>query len=546
MQPTTPQMNTVPQYPGATAPFLQVGQSRTDANGAVTTKIADIPTGVSPSTPSTIPLNVATGNVQPVKLPSAPVSGTATSLSSQAGGYLSQPVVTGLNQLGSAAETAGKNLEVAQGDYQSQIKDLLNQMTNRPAQLEGQYNIQGLSADAMKAKANYDSVELGYRRQKEALMTNGAISADQKQANLSELDRKEASQKADIAIDYNLKAGLLSNAKELMNKQIELELEPMKLKADYYKTIKEDYKDVFNTAQNRQIDYLAKKEERAYQSAQKEREYQKDLIFKAIDAGIYDPSMKNMSSSKILDALATNTAKSGGFDATIETAASLEPATLQKAYKGEISKAIANKDYKTAVLRLQNTVSKALTGENKTSYDAKKSAIPAIDELADKLKAYEAAGGDTGILKGKAEDIANKLGKVNDPKFKSLATDLKISLQKYRNDMSGAAFTEQEAKEYASVNPAGNKSINLNLAIIDGMRSNFKRQVDSTVDSVVGEGAKYIREYAQYQGLPKVQALNKYITDHPEKSDAVKEMLQVPGVTSDQIITVLGLNNLIQ
>lgn len=283
MQPTTPQMNTVPQYPGATAPFLQVGQSRTDANGAVTTKIADIPTGVSPSTPSTIPLNVATGNVQPVKLPSAPVSGTATSLSSQAGGYLSQPVVTGLNQLGSAAETAGKNLEVAQGDYQSQIKDLLNQMTNRPAQLEGQYNIQGLSADAMKAKANYDSVELGYRRQKEALMTNGAISADQKQANLSELDRKEASQKADIAIDYNLKAGLLSNAKELMNKQIELELEPMKLKADYYKTIKEDYKDVFNTAQNRQIDYLAKKEERAYQAERDKLQFSQQMQLKAVD-----------------------------------------------------------------------------------------------------------------------------------------------------------------------------------------------------------------------------------------------------------------------
>ena len=144
-------------------------------------------------------------------------------------------------------------------------------MQNRPGELEQQYGIQQLSADALKAKANYDSVELGYRRQKEATMIDGALSADQKQARIGEIERKEASQKADIAIDYNLKAGLLSNAKELMQKQIALELEPMKLKVDYYKDNRDRFDKILDKTEMRQYDYIQKKEERAYQSTESSR-----------------------------------------------------------------------------------------------------------------------------------------------------------------------------------------------------------------------------------------------------------------------------------
>ena len=219
-------------------------------------------------------------------LPVANQGTAATALSANAGGYLAQPAINTLNDITQSANIASQNYEKAQQDAGTNVKSLIEQMTNRPGDLANQYNIQGLSADAMKAKSNYDSVELGYRRQKEAVTVNGALSAEQKAATISEIERKEATQKADIAIDYNLKAGLLSNAKELMNDQIKLELEPMKLKVDYYNSLKNDYKDVFTTAQNRQVDFLAKKEDRAYQASKDAAQNVQSLKLAAIKEGV--------------------------------------------------------------------------------------------------------------------------------------------------------------------------------------------------------------------------------------------------------------------
>lgn len=197
----------------------------------------------------------------------------------------------------------------------------------------------------------------------------------------------------------------------------------------------------------------------------------------------------------------------GEFEATIDTVIDATGASEvnRKNTANVIKSAIANGDYKTAYKIVENNVSKSLTGDIKTQFDAKRVALPSIIDLEEKIKAYEDAGGKMGLLKGNYEKIYSKLGEVNDPKFKALATDLRISLQKYRKDLSGAAFSEQEARDYASVNPSGDKSVNLNLAVIAGMKDNFKRQVDKTVEEVAGEGAQYMREYAEMGTTPKTQ-----------------------------------------
>ena len=122
------------------------------------------------------------------------------------------------------------------------------------------------------------------------------MSADQKQARIGEIERKEASQKADIAIDYNLKAGLLSNAKELMQKQIALELEPMKLKVDYYKDNRDRFDKILDKTEMRQYDYIQKKEERAYQAAQKAADRIASLQMKAVENGVSWDQAKNIKS----------------------------------------------------------------------------------------------------------------------------------------------------------------------------------------------------------------------------------------------------------
>mgnify|MGYP001020427060 CR=1 FL=1 len=192
----------------------------------------------------------------------------------------------------------------------------------------------------------------------------------------------------------------------------------------------------------------------------------------------------------------TSTGNSNMFNALISQATSAQPANTQAKYRSDLQSKIRNGDYKNALISIENATSKNLTGENKTKYDSARIAVRSAEKVKLLLEQYDAAGGDTGLLKGKYETIINKLGNVSDPKYKTIATDLTIALQQYRSDMSGATFSEQEAKDYASVNPSGKNKLDLNVSIIDGMINNLQRKINSTTESQMGEDVIRLRELA--------------------------------------------------
>jgi len=234
------------------------------------------------------------------------------------------------------------------------------------------------------------------------------------------------------------------------------------------------------------------------------------------------------------------------FGATLEAIAEIGNApdkTKQRNLK-QLQDYVDNKDYKSAYQLSINRISDNLpSAEEKRQFSEKLSGIPAAENLKEKLAAYQNAGGKTGLLKGSIESITNKLGNVKDPKYMALATELKMALQEYRQKMSGAAFSEQEAREYASVNPAGGKSFALNTAILDGMINSFKRSTDATIENKA-PGLKYIREYAQYQGMKPDDIVITYAKRNPAQKSYIENEINL-GTPSDIILEVLGLNSLI-
>jgi hypothetical protein len=247
------------------------------------------------------------------------------------------------------------------------------------------------------------------------------------------------------------------------------------------------------------------------------------------------------------DWLSKNKAKSiynGEFGTTLKSAVTGEPATLQKDKLKDLESAVANKDYVTTFREISKSASKQLTGENKSQYDAKRIALPTIDKLLNSLQAYYNAGGNTGLLKGTFEDMEARLGNVNDPKFREFATDLKISLQEYRKNMSGAAFSEKEAKDYASVNPSSKNKKELNLSILQGMRNVFERQVDSVVEDYAGKGALEIKELSKYQGLSPDQIVFRLSETKPEIRSSINTMVN-QGLDPDVILEALGYQGLL-
>ncbi len=118
-----------------------------------------------------------------------------------------------------------------------------------------------------------------------------------------------------------------------------------------------------------------------------------------------------------------------------------------------------------------------------TSYEA---ADSAMRDLAANLDAYYNAGGKTNLLSGTFEQVINKLGEVKDPAKVELATQVAISLQAYRNAISGTAYSNQEGQQIDRVFPGINKSEGLNKAVITGRLAADSSIIDGIYSTALG------------------------------------------------------------
>ena len=235
----------------------------------------------TPTSAPVIPVGVVTSPQNQMQLPqqNTPVN----TLGATAGSFLTQPAINTLGDLAGATQVAQQNADLARNMSNTSTLDLINELGTAKSDLNNQYGIQQLNTDQKTAKAKYDQVELDYRRKAEAETTNPALSAEQKQARLSELDRKKSSQLADIAIDYSLKAGLYNDAKSLVEEEYKSKLDIAKVKLDYYKELKNDYSSILDKTQTAQLNNLVKQEDRAFQEKQDKLKFQQQLQLKAID-----------------------------------------------------------------------------------------------------------------------------------------------------------------------------------------------------------------------------------------------------------------------
>jgi len=156
-----------------------------------------------------------------------------------------------------------------------------------------------------------------------------------------------------------------------------------------------------------------------------------------------------------------------------------------------LADAFKDQNYNRVYTLMANNVSEALTGENKSKFDAQRREYLALDKMSNSLQQYQDAGGDMNIFKGKAEEITRKLGLIgDDPRFTAFAVELTRNFQTYRQEMTGAAFTPQESREYASINPGTGKTIDLNLAIIKGARNAIENKYISTIEANISGAEK--------------------------------------------------------
>lgn len=165
---------------------------------------------------------------------------------------------------------------------------------------------------------------------------------------------------------------------------------------------------------------------------------------------------------------------------------------------------IASGDNAGAVEHIKTTILGAVSATEKKNVTGRDDALTSIYEIERLLDEYTSMGGNTGLLTGKVEDFNKKvLKRTGNSELAYIANEIAMAIQKYRQDLTGAAFTESEAKEYNSLFPSIGKSPKLNKALIDSLKSQYERNQRKFWERQLGGSANY-EKLEELGGVPIV------------------------------------------
>lgn len=106
-------------------------------------------------------------------------------------------------------------------------------------------------------------------------------------------------------------------------------------------------------------------------------------------------------------------------------------------------------------------------------------ALYALDSIENLLYEFTKKGGKTNLISGNIEKIQQKILKqTGNEELARIGNEIAVVIQRYRQQLTGAAFTESEAKEYRELFPNIEKTPELNQAKIDSMRKIYQRNQD--------------------------------------------------------------------
>lgn len=177
------------------------------------------------------------------------------------------------------------------------------------------------------------------------------------------------------------------------------------------------------------------------------------------------------------------------FDAAIRNQAGGITPQRFATFKNNVTEAISRGDLEAAKDRLMTGAFRAEQVDQRKQFQGVTQINKQLDNFSTALDDYIKAGGTTDIFQGTMENMLQKIGDVRDPKLRKLAASMQTALNDYRHQVTGAAFTESEAKLYDELFPGITKSPELNRALIDGLKSGFEAKKDAIMRSTLGNEA---------------------------------------------------------
>lgn len=218
----------------------------------------------------------------PVSLPETTPSTTANALSGIAQATAEQI------KLAREQERKAREAQNAVSASRNDLTTLMDEITGvqrSQGQLEAQA---GLPEKQQRVTDVTNQIEASIRAQTNELraLEKANLTDSGRAAAIRDINRKYAFEQADLALIQSAANRDLETASNIVNRKIELALEPIKTRLDFTKLFYEDNKDALSKAEDRAFQTQVKKLDREYETANNNLKSVSDLNLKLIEKGI--------------------------------------------------------------------------------------------------------------------------------------------------------------------------------------------------------------------------------------------------------------------
>lgn len=187
--------------------------------------------------------------------------------------------------------------------------------------------------------------------------------------------------------------------------------------------------------------------------------------------------------------LSSTNPQAGGYFNALNNILAIKDSTPEKSKMATstLTNYLQNGNTDQAREYLQQLALGGLSGTAKDDAMKRTQSINALTNIKAKLNDYSEKYGDTNILTGTIQNIQQNLGTAGNPDAAKLNSELTNLLQQARVNVTGAAWGNQETKEYEKLNANIKNTKKLNLALIDSNLEVLNRNNASSIEWILGK-----------------------------------------------------------
>lgn len=184
----------------------------------------------------------------------------------------------------------------------------------------------------------------------------------------------------------------------------------------------------------------------------------------------------------------------------------------------QIKESIANQNPQEAFSFIKSNIKNNMSSDQKKKTEWSELAKMHLLEIQELYDQFIEAWWETWWLSGEYEEMLQKFWKTSDPKLLEISNKIARAIQAYRHDISGAAFTESEAKEYKKVFPGIEQDEEVFRTNLKSWLDYADNEINYYYDTQLWGTGKY---KALQEELSKVRTPKSTITEEISKTNQI-------------------------